>query len=148
MSSPNPFADPPAGSNPYSSPAAEALPGNGANPLLLPAIFLLVSSAFSALYMVLMVAMVAAPQGPFSERNFDSVRIMMGLSYFVIGVLSLISMAGAIAMLLRKARWLAWAGSIVALVPLFGPCLGLTIPLAIWSILVLSRPDVGATFQS
>jgi hypothetical protein len=144
MTTSNPFAENPHDSNPYSSSNAAAS-GPTTSALLLPAIFLLVSSAFSALYMV---AMVFAPEGPFSGSGASSMRPMLGVSYSLVLVTSLISVAGSVAMLRRKPKWLAWTGSILALLPLFGPCLGLKLPFGIWCLVILRRPEVNAGFVS
>ena len=147
MQSANPFSDKPEGANPYSSPTDVALPRPGSARLFLPALFLLLSSGFSALYMVATLAMVLSPEGPFSGTEFAHTRWMMIASYLSIFVISVVCAAGAIAMLRMRAKWLAWTATVLALLPLFGPCLGLTIPLGIWSLVLLRRPDVDASFS-
>ena len=100
------------------------------------------------MYMVATLALVLAPQGPFSDGAIASMRPMLIASYLAMVVISVICVAGAIAMLRMRPKWLAWTGTILALLPMFGPCLGLTIPLGIWLLMVLRRADVDASFLS
>jgi membrane protein YdbS with pleckstrin-like domain len=97
--------------------------------------------------MLATLAMVLAPNGPFSGDELASMRPVLVISYSAMFLICAVCVAGAIAMLRMKPKWLAWAGTILALLPLFGPCLGLTIPLGIWLLLVLRRSDVNASFQ-
>jgi hypothetical protein len=72
---------------------------------------------------------------------------MLVVSYSVMFLICVVCIAAAVAMLRMKSKWLAWTGTILSLLPLFGPCLGLTIPLGIWLLLLLRRRDVDASFQ-
>jgi hypothetical protein len=67
----------------------------------------------------------------------------------VLGILfQLLVIAGSVAMIARKWFWLAWTGAIIGLVPFCGPCIGLAIPFAIWSMVLLQRPAVLAAFAA
>jgi hypothetical protein len=148
----NPFTDRSDGSNPYA--ASGSVPGDvkpaqlAARALFLPAIFLLVVSVFWALYMVMALAMILSPQGLFRDEGHEFIWVSSLVSYCIIFLASLVSIAAAIAMLRMQPKWLAWTGAILALVPMFGPCMGLTIPLGIWALVILRRPEVNASFRS
>jgi hypothetical protein len=60
---------------------------------------------------------------------------------------SVVVILGAVAMLLGKARGLAMAGSIAALVNLGNCCCLLGLPFGIWALVVLSRSEVRDAFQ-
>ena len=60
----------------------------------------------------------------------------------------LLTVVGAIAMIRRKQAGLAWAGAVAAIIPLCGPCFGLSIPFAIWAMVLLQRPAVAAVFRA
>lgn len=54
---------------------------------------------------------------------------------------------GAVAILRRRFYALAVTSSILAMVNVFGCCCVLGLPFGIWSLMVLTRPDVKAAFQ-
>jgi hypothetical protein len=54
--------------------------------------------------------------------------------------------SGAVCMLRLKLYALAMTGSIVAMVPCFSGCCLLGLPLGIWALLVLNRPEVKNAF--
>ena len=58
-----------------------------------------------------------------------------------------VAIAGSVCMILRKGYGVAVAGAIVSLVPLCGPCFGLSIPFAIWALILLLRPEVKSAFS-
>jgi len=60
----------------------------------------------------------------------------------------IVTVVGAIAMIRRKYIGHAWAGAVCSLVPICGPCIGFSIPLAIWAILLLRKPSVKAAFAA
>jgi hypothetical protein len=151
----NPFSDQAQDVNPYSSPvsagagagagaAATGATGN-ANPLFVPALILLALWIFWTCYMIFVMVMVLSPTGPF--KALGSTRDMMVASYATMAVISLVSTAGAVAMLRQRPKWLAWTAAVLGLVPVMGPCFGLTLPVAIWAIMLLRRPDVNAQFS-
>ena len=57
-----------------------------------------------------------------------------------------IASCGALCMILRKTYPLAVAGAVVSLIPLCGPCLGLSIPFGIWALVLLLRPEIKSAF--
>jgi hypothetical protein len=142
----NPFSDQANPNNPYASPAG-GLGTTSSNPVFVPALILLVLSICWTLYVIVGCVMVLSPTGPF--QNFDPmIRTTTLVGYCLMVVANLVFIAGAIAMLRLGPKWLAWTGCILGLVPVFGPCFGLTIPIAIWCLVVLRRPEVNAKFSS
>ena len=141
----NPFGEKGAAQNPYASLAgSQAIPSRD-NPLFVPALILLVVSVFWVLYILAACAMVFSPDGPFSRMS-PMIRNSSAVSYLLMLLVNVVFIAGAIAMLRMRPKWLAWTGCILGLVPMFGPCMGLTIPLAIWCLILLRRPNVDAQF--
>ncbi len=64
----------------------------------------------------------------------------------VLGVSALV-IYGAVQMRTLKSYSWAMAGSILAMIPCIGPCCCLGLPIGIWSVVVLSRPEVKAAFE-
>ena len=64
--------------------------------------------------------------------------IMIGLSALILG--------GGLRMLSLKSYGLAIAASVIALLPCVSPCCCLGLPLGIWSLVVLMKPEVKASF--
>jgi hypothetical protein len=58
-----------------------------------------------------------------------------------------VAILGAVAMIRRRHIAHAWAGAICSLVPICGPCIGLSIPFGIWAMVLLRRPSVRAAFD-
>ena len=67
----------------------------------------------------------------------------------VLGLLcSLAVVLGGFHMVTRKSYPLALTGAIAASIPCLGPCCCLAFPFGIWSLVLLLRPDVKASFAS
>jgi hypothetical protein len=62
------------------------------------------------------------------------------------GTVSLVILLGAVQMIRLRTRWLAMTGSILAVIPVIGPCFCLALPFGIWAIIVLLLPDVREAF--
>lgn len=58
-----------------------------------------------------------------------------------------LGLAGAISMIRRKSYRLSLIGAACLLVPLWGPCFGLTLPIGIWSLAILLRKPVRDSFE-
>ncbi len=143
----NPFSDPPASANPYAAPKTPELAEHRANPLFVPGLLMVLGSLFWSLYLVMAIAIMLAPSGPLQGEELAFVRVTTGVSYVVMIITSLIAGFGAVAMMRLKWKGLAWTGCILGLLPVFGPCFGLTIPIAIWVLVLLRRPEVDARFS-
>ena len=141
----NPFSDQQQPINPYSAPGSGAMASPAGSPLFVPALILLVLWIFWTCYLIFALVMVLSPTGPF--RELRSSREMLVTTYALMIGISLASTAGAVSMLRQRSRWLAWTAAVLGLVPIVGPCFGLTLPIAIWAIMLLRRPDVNAQFS-
>ncbi|MBL8797458.1 MAG: hypothetical protein JNM56_26390 [Planctomycetia bacterium] len=62
------------------------------------------------------------------------------------GAVSFVILIGAVQMMRLRTRWLALTGSILAVVPIIGPCFCLALPIGIWSIIVLCTRNVREAF--
>jgi hypothetical protein len=67
--------------------------------------------------------------------------------HFLFIFLNLVIILAAIMMLIGKVRWLAYAGSILAMVDIYCCCCLPGIGFGIWSLVTLSRPEVQAIFD-
>lgn len=90
----------------------------------------------------------------FSDPELAKIRPMMESMMqgsAVVDVLSLLISAFVIfaAVQMRKLEsWgVAFAGAIIAMVPCIGPCCCLGLPIGIWSLVVLNKPEVRSAFR-
>lgn len=79
------------------------------------------------------------PQGP-AQQAGEAVGLL------VPSIIQLIALVGGVAMIRGKSYSSAIAAVVVSFIPLCGPCLGLSIPFAIWAVILLMDPDVKAAF--
>ncbi len=66
--------------------------------------------------------------------------------YGITMLYALLLVSGAFSMMRRGSYMWAMTVCILALIPMFGPCYFLAVPIGIWGILVLRRPDVRESF--
>ena len=66
--------------------------------------------------------------------------------YAVQLVLSIVVVYGATRMMAVRGYGVSLTASILSMLPCAGPCCGLTLPIGIWTLVVLSRSDVKAAF--
>ncbi len=133
--------------------------------LMLPAIFMIVMAGFWFLYMVFVTIMfssgamlramqqMVADADPQMQQSLQPMLNAMSgdprgmlISNMVGLLITGITVAGGVSMLLRRFWGLALAGSILALIPCYGPCCGLTLPFGIWALIVLCNQDVKQAF--
>ncbi|HLL55632.1 MAG TPA: hypothetical protein VK447_18875 [Myxococcaceae bacterium] len=136
-----------------------------------PAIALIVAGGFGILFaLFLLVWFVSIGQIPqeafdqaFSDPNIDPKALQnreeiersikqffaLGPRWFI-GMLlvSALALFGGLQMKNLKNYNLVMAASIVALIPCCGPCCCVGMPIGIWSIVVLMKPEVKASFGS
>jgi hypothetical protein len=128
----------------------------------LPAILLMVTSALTFLYGVVSLASpIDADQMAQVERMLEDPnmapmrgfmeflmsaggRLILSLPYLIINALIFF---GALKMKGLQSYGLANTASILALIPCCSPCLCVGIPLGIWSLVVLRKPEVRASFS-
>lgn len=80
----------------------------------------------------------------------DAVRLYepLGLGKNVLGlVVSTVVLVGAVKMLQQRSWALSMAAAILISIPCIGPCCPFGIPIGIWSLMVLFRPDVRAALE-
>lgn len=82
--------------------------------------------------------------GPISRYTIVVVRTIWGIALLCASAFVLF---GAIKMIKGKSYGLAKTATIVAMIPLLGPCCLLGIPFGIWGFIVLNRPHVRQSFQ-
>lgn len=147
----NPFAEPPRASNPYAAPANVETSSSldNSNPLIAPAILLLVMSLVT-----LLLLLATLPGQVLRFRQLD-LSTPEGQGELVGGIVALagwllITLAiivGSINMLRLKSYRSAWHASLVALIPVCSPCFVLGIPVGIWALVLLRKPEVKAKFR-
>lgn len=141
--------------NPYEVRQSFSLPPSGEGDLknltIVATILLSMSMLTVALYggsIAINIAMGIGfdPPPDFDQNNLIAFRFGQIGSIVLPFFCQLLTILGSIAMLARKQIWLAWAGTVTALFPFCGPCLGLSMPFAIWAMILLQRPAVVNAF--
>lgn len=143
---------------------SQAAPGGGADraaaeqAVSVPAILLIVTGAIGILFSLLgfVQGLTGGGQLPpemMSDPNMEQLRpFIEGAQKFgVVGnvislALSGLTIYGALSMKKLQRYGLAVAASIIAMVPCFGPCCCIGLPIGIWSIVVLMKPEVKRAF--
>ena len=133
--------------NPYASSTIVETNRPPTDPLIVPALFLLVGSIIWLL-MVVWVAGIKVFGGDLLDRLPREEAVGELVGYILMTLLPAATIVGAGSMLTRQSRRSAFAGTIVALIPACGPCYGLLFPFAIWAIVVMRRSDVRDQFKS
>ena len=143
-----PFGEPPY-TNPYAPPASQDGSGSSGNPLLVPAIILLILSSFFLLCIVVslpvQIAQIRATHPSTSEGAGRLVGQIAALTLW-----SLMNSAvalGAISMIRLKSYRIARTAAIFSVIPVCTPWFVLGIPFGIWALFVLNRPVVKQRFQ-
>ncbi len=121
-----------------------------------PAICLIVMSGIGLVFWV-----ISLFTGGASEEQLQQLRDSNMPEWFVSGaasgslVMSLLTIAitvvvlvGSLKMMKAESWGLAVTASILAMIPCFGPCCGLTLPFGIWALVVLMNDEVKRTFQA
>jgi len=145
MTEPSPYPPPPA-FDAYSALSA-------------PAVLLMVTAGlgiawqlFGMAWNVLaMVGVVAAPHFGQMPQEMQAIQALsggLGILFSVIGILiGVVVLLGAIKMKNLQAYGFAMTSAILALVPCVSPCCLLGLPVGIWALVVLSKPEVKAAFR-
>ena len=143
----NPFRELP-NTNPYAPPAPLPISGSSGNPLLLPAVALLVLSSMFVLLMVLslprQILRIRAIDTSTPEGSGELIGSIVPLA--LVPLLNVAIALGAISMIRLKNYRNAYTAALLSLIPLCSPCLVLGIPFGIWAILILNRPEVKQRF--
>lgn len=143
----NPFGELPP-SNPYASPFSPGSPMVWGNPLQIPAIVLLILASLTVLIIV-----ASIPGQLIRMRAIDSsTSAGMGelagamVSLVVWPLMNVMIAFGAISMIRLRNHSAAYAGAILAVIPICSPCFVLGIPFGVWALVVLNRPEVKQRF--
>jgi hypothetical protein len=81
--------------------------------------------------------------GAVQDLDFSSFSNPANLFLTILGfAITLLVVFGGVAMLKQKAWALALVASILTMIPCFGPCCGLGIPIGVWALIVLMKPEV------
>ena len=124
--------------------AANALNGP-ATGLIVTAILGFVVQAFSVLGNIFGMSQVVRRAGPEVALNFFTGGI--GFAFNMIGVgIGVVILLGALKMKKLESHSWGMAASILALIPCISPCCLVGIPIGIWSLVVLSKPEVKRAF--
>lgn len=152
--------------NAYGAPT-DGFPGtNPKEAVSLPAILLMVTSAVTFLWALTQMATPASPEqldqifndpglAQFRnelERNRGTIEwfASVGGRLVTLGpvlLLNALTFFGAFKMRQLQSRGLAMAGAIASLVPCCGTCGCLALPISIWALVVLAKPEVKAAFR-
>ena len=118
-----------------------------------PAISLMVTAGIGALWqlMLLLVNLTGAGMGAMMRGSQGMPNMLSGGIGAVINVIGLIMAVvvfmGALKMKNAESYGFAMAAAIIAMIPCVSPCCLLGLPLGIWAIIVLVKPEVKAAFQ-
>ena len=85
--------------------------------------------------------------GRFLDENAPPIRSMIGF-YALIGLPSAFGLYGALSTLRRERYAMCLLGAACTSIPLFGPWCGLTVPIGIWTLILLRRPNVRSSFST
>ncbi len=84
---------------------------------------------------------------PFGHPNAPPLVQIVGFTGMFM-ILPAIGLFGSIAMLKRERYGVALAAASAMMVPILGPCFGLTLPIGIWTIVLLRRDGVRHSFAT
>lgn len=88
------------------------------------------------------------PDAPEQMRQFLEATQRFGPAFNIIPlVLGGLIIFGALKMRNLQSFGLAMAASIIAMIPCLSPCCCIGIPIGIWALVVLNKPEVKAAFQ-
>lgn len=118
-----------------------------------PAIGLMATAGIGAAFQVLglVVNLTGAGMGALARGNQGMPNMMsggIGAVFSVIGlIMSVVVFMGASKMKNAESYGFAMAAAIIAMIPCVSPCCLLGLPLGIWALVVLMKPEVKAAFQ-
>lgn len=118
-----------------------------------PAIGLMVTAGIGAAWQALMLVLnvMGAGMGAMMRGNQGMPNMMsggIGAVFNVIGlVMAVVVFMGASKMKNAESYGFAMAATILAMIPCISPCCLLGLPLGIWALVVLLKPEVKAAFQ-
>lgn len=144
----NPYASP----NPLSSRRAKTSRESARRLLQVPAIGLIAVSSIS-LFMALLtlvwdMALFASDPTSFDDLPLGQTGLVVKTVWgLIIAASNGASIWGGIQMLRLRQHQLCWLASLLACIPVIGPCFCLGIPFGAWAIIVLNKSDVADAFN-
>ncbi len=134
--------------NPYGPPAVTPIKPDGRGSLVPVAISLIVVSVlwsfFALLGIVYFYSQISAPDADAHTRHVLTTYML----YMLVSIAyCLMLVSGAFSMIRKGSYVWAVATSCLAMVPILGPCYVLGIPIGIWALIVLRRPQVRESFR-
>ncbi|MBK8726424.1 MAG: hypothetical protein IPL96_10395 [Holophagaceae bacterium] len=118
-----------------------------------PAIGLMVTAGIGAAFQLLglLMNLLGAGMGAMARGNSGMPNMMsggIGAVFNIIGlVIAVVIFMGAGKMKNLQSHGFAMATAIIAMIPCLSPCCLLGLPIGIWAIIVLVKPEVKAAFQ-
>jgi len=131
----------PRGPNPYASSQTTPETASDASSLNIPA-SIAIGCCVISLGLWLFALIVSLP---YDSPNAPRLIEILGFTGMFM-VLPGLGLAGAVSILQRKRYGLCIAAACGMMVPLLGPCFGLTLPLGIWAIVLLRRRPIRESF--
>ena len=134
-------------------PAMPAAGGDAAERVNGPAIGLIVVAVLGALLQIFSVIknLVMGSAIPANAQVPAWLSMLSGPLGVVLGIIGILVSGviffGAIKMKNLESYGLAMAASIIAMIPCFSPCCLLGLPIGIWALVVLSKPEVKSAFH-
>ncbi len=144
----NPYESP-LSENPFEAPVAVSGVPRG-NPLLPPAIILLVLSSLFGVYLLGSLSYQLYRVLPHVDTSPpERTRRVIGTAFAAVGWVSVNAaiIVGSIAMIRLKGYRSALAGAICATIPVCTPCFVLGIPFGIWAIALLGKQEIRECFR-
>ena len=130
------------------SPAAYAVSGPSIGLICVAVIGFLLHAANMLLKILGLGMMAASGQQNGMPTWVTMLSGSLGMVFSGIGILtSVITFAGALKMKKLENFGLAMAASIIAMIPCIGPCCFIGIPVGIWALVILSKPEVKSAFH-
>lgn len=134
-------------SMPAPSPAAAEQVGGPAIGLIVVAILGVIAQIASLIFSLVGASFLASSQMPkeaWTNMFYGPIGVVSSIVSILMGGLILF---GALQMKKLESYGLAMAASIIAMVPCFSPCCLIGLPIGIWAVVVLSKPEVKSAFH-
>jgi len=143
------MADQPAGATPPAVPP----PVNVREMVKVPAILLMVAAAIGVVFCLLMILLnllstgLSAVMGGGEGQVFNFLSGGIGIAFDILGiVLAGFIVYGAMQMKDLKNHTMALLAAIIVMVPFLSPCCVVGLPVGIWALVILVKPEVKAAF--
>jgi len=130
----------PAGANPYASSRTTETTSDALR-LNIPA-WIAIVCCVASLELWLLALIVSLPYGHPNAPPLIEILGFIGMFMVLPGL----GLAGSVAMLKRRRYALSVTGACCMMIPVLGPCFGLTFPVGIWALVLLRRQSIRESF--